>query len=532
MSDKGVENVGENLEKDILSELQRSIEKGTAKVDIVNDLSGMELDRIKDRIKSNVWYHPNSEKADETRNCLIINENTHAGIFLTAYIKEPSYEVFVPAASIDFSRDYMDFIDKQTNNYEKISSDNMNEVLYDSFSGKNYVFYGHDYYLAKDIDKIAELNKDNNILKGKGKVENETEQQPKVKEQETVETKNEEVNIRNRYYFEIDETAAKMAHKMNYYYPYIYGTKTNEYKTEVDEVYSIADKISTIKPMEPEEMESIYSLAKQFSKQLAENMNQAIKVESMCPSEMIAGASNISAEKRAQQSKARFNNREEYRKIESIKERLTNILNGKEKIPVINKHNHEKSDKKEFQKSEEQSQKKDIEKAQQGHQEEKKVEVNNKYFQKIENTEKTMLQLVFAGKPNEKMRDVLKDNYFRWSSEDNAWERRLTDNAKKASENVLNKFKELDEQGEVQFEKTDTQTKTHNGNMKFHGKEFEQRDYDFSKLEEQLRLSRDRKYKEALQGNLETKLENTEDILHQERLGMVEDVAIEIEIGE
>lgn len=521
-----------------------------------------------------------------------------------------------------------------------------------------------------------------------------------------------------RVYYEINEAAAKMAHGMKYYYPYIDGTQTREYKKVIDEAYSIADKI---KKNKPEAAESAYRLVNQYSKELAENINRSIEIDCMCPSDMIAGVKNISAKKRQQQNIARNKNMEEYKKIESIKETLKNIASGKESFQNIRSNDAEVSTPKEgeqeksFQplKGDEIKQKneQEIDRIIDGMTPEEKedhvqavefaidygqqeyiseedmklyeqiiderkenrnksrgknqvlefdgkdnkrilseseiatmdapthidvfhdklqemydlgeisyeefekrrtilyinnqigiyglerhkelftnlpmeqqievsqqvqkglqtlvnidelnngkisydtikaiatqgyiyqdgkvekashVETENKFFKKIENSEKMKLQLVFYGKPNEKIRDVLKENHFYWSAKDKAWQRLLTGNARYAFDTVLNELEKLDKQGEfkvdnIEVEEGHKKVSSNNSYKKYHGKEFEQRG-DNHDLENQLLSAQNNKIKKLLQTDTEPRLESEQNTLQQERLGMVEDVDLEIEI--
>lgn len=337
-----------------------------------------------------------------------------------------------------------------------------------------------------------------------------------------------------RIYQEINEDRAKIAHKMKYYYPYIEGTKTNDYKKEVDEAYSIADQIKKIRP---EAARQAYRLVNEYSMKLAENINQSIEIDCMCPSDMIAGAKNISAEMRKQQDTARMKNQQEYRKIKRIKKRLDNILTGKEKIQTkttsaIKESAEKLTEEKESTKQQQQSVEEKNQEQPQQTIEKSGIKQNNKYFKAVENIELEKLQLMFTGKPNEKMRDILKDNHFHWSWENRAWERALTDEAMKGANTVATKFEELEKQGKLEFEKLESSKPPYMQNKKFHGRKFEERDYDYTSLEKQLTLSRDRKYQEKIQGDLEPKLDQSQDKLHQEQLEMVEDVNMEIEIGE
>lgn len=333
-------------------------------------------------------------------------------------------------------------------------------------------------------------------------------------------------------YYSINENEAQTAHSMKYYYPYEHGTKTKEYREEVDKIYDLVTKITKVRP---EATETAYQLANQFSKEMADNMNQAIKIECMCPSDMIAGAKNISAKMRKQQDTARMKNHEEYRKIKKIEKRLNDIFNGKEKIQkkTINpiKESAEKSteERESLKLSQQLVEDKDNE---QQPLEESEIKLNNKYFKAVENTELEKLQLTFTGKPNEKMRDIMKDNHFHWSWENRAWETSLTDDAKEAAKNVAARFEELEKQGKLELEKLKNVKPSYMKNKKFHGKEFQSSNYDHDSLEKQVMLKQNKRIKEQLHDDTVTKLDQTQDILHQEQLGMVEDVDVEIEIGE
>ena len=56
-------------------------------------------------------------------------------------------------------------------------------------------------------------------------------------------------------------------------------------------------------------------------------------------------------------------------------------------------------------------------------------ENGNELFKVVKNTDIMRLQLIFDGKPEAEVRDILKQNGFRWSPKNGAWQRQLTDNA-------------------------------------------------------------------------------------------------------
>ena len=60
----------------------------------------------------------------------------------------------------------------------------------------------------------------------------------------------------------------------------------------------------------------------------------------------------------------------------------------------------------------------------------------------VENAEAMRVQLIFAGKPDEETRALLKANGFRWSPSFGAWQRQLTSNGIYATKTVLNNLKD------------------------------------------------------------------------------------------
>ena len=58
-------------------------------------------------------------------------------------------------------------------------------------------------------------------------------------------------------------------------------------------------------------------------------------------------------------------------------------------------------------------------------------------FRIVRNAEQNRLQILFDGKPDEATRSALKQNGFRWSPRNSAWQRQLTDNAERAARRAL-----------------------------------------------------------------------------------------------
>jgi hypothetical protein len=61
-----------------------------------------------------------------------------------------------------------------------------------------------------------------------------------------------------------------------------------------------------------------------------------------------------------------------------------------------------------------------------------------------ENTEIMRLQLFFEGKPDEETRKVLKSNGFKWAPSQQAWQRQLTNNARRALKSIIVQLQRAD----------------------------------------------------------------------------------------
>jgi hypothetical protein len=68
------------------------------------------------------------------------------------------------------------------------------------------------------------------------------------------------------------------------------------------------------------------------------------------------------------------------------------------------------------------------------------TEYNTSACKVVENTKLMRIQLFFDGKPAEETRNLLKSNGFKWSPNNMAWQRQLTDNARYATKQVLKKL--------------------------------------------------------------------------------------------
>ena len=166
-------------------------------------------------------------------------------------------------------------------------------------------------------------------------------------------------------YYTINESAARRANDMNSFSDYKPGSATAEYRQMVDKAVEIGERQK--KRVDPMYHEKIDSLVDTYARKLAENMNSSFSIEARVPSILIAGGSNFPVRKKEKQNAARDRNMEDWNEIHGGK-----------------------------------------------------VEANR---------EDNRLQIYFEEKPDEKTRETLKENGFRWSPKAGAWQRQLNDNA-------------------------------------------------------------------------------------------------------
>ena len=301
-----------------------------------------------------------------------------------------------------------------------------------------------------------------------------------------------------RIYHTINEGAAKTANDMMSFREYKTGSKTAEYKGYVDRAYDLADKIAEERP---DQAERVYSMAARYSKRMAEYMNREIHIGCMCPSVMISGSGNFPVRKKEKQNRAWDKNHEFYQETQKILSKMQSVLYGKDIIKSGDEDAIERLEEKlEALKECQETMKavnkairmKDTEKGDEelrlmGYSDEQIKELRkpdfcgrvgypdyalqnnnanihrvegrlkslkaakekgsqqseNQFFKVVENTEIMRLQLIFDGKPETDVREILKSNGFKWAPSQGAWQRQLTPNAKYAMQRVIKQMEEL-----------------------------------------------------------------------------------------
>ena len=283
-------------------------------------------------------------------------------------------------------------------------------------------------------------------------------------------------------YYTINEGAARRANDVNSYYDYKPGSATAEYRQMVDKAVEIAEHQK--KRVDPMYHEKIDSLVDTYARKLAENMNSSFSIEARVPSILITGGSNFPVRKKEKQNAARDRNMEEWndiqglldkirstgmggisaddpQAIQKLEAKLEKLQAAQDTMKAVNAYyrKHKTLDGCPNL-SAESIEKMKSEMSSQWHIEDKPypswaLSNNNAEIRRIKgriaeltkkqetayagwefdggkveaNREDNRLQIFFEEKPDEKTRETLKENGFRWSPKAGAWQRQLNDNA-------------------------------------------------------------------------------------------------------
>ena len=274
--------------------------------------------------------------------------------------------------------------------------------------------------------------------------------------------------------------------------------KTNEYRTYVDKAYEIGE---ARKNKYPDEADRIDYLCDKYARKLAEWYNEHFRVEAMCPSILISGAGNFPVHKKEKQNSRRETLRQKWNDIQKIVDRIAScgtdaiksndaraieklelkiekLTEEQEMMKAVNAYYRKNKTldgcpaltEEEIEKSKEEMAKgwniedkpfpgwalsnnnanirrlkerleklKAIKEA--GTQEHSEDEVGIEGLKIVENTEAMRIQLIFDDKPDDKTRELLKRNGFRWSPRFTAWQRNLNENVKWAARRVIEELK-------------------------------------------------------------------------------------------
>ena len=306
-------------------------------------------------------------------------------------------------------------------------------------------------------------------------------------------------------YYTINEGAARRAKEANSFSDYKPGSATAEYRQMVDKAVEIAEHQK--KRVDPMYHEKIDSLVDTYARKLAENMNSSFSIEARVPSILIAGGSNFPVRKKEKQNAAREKNYSEWndiqglldkirstgtggisaddpQAIQKLEAKLEKLQSAQETMKAVNAYyrKHKTLDGCPNL-SAERIEKMKGEMSSQWHIEDKPypswaLSNNNAEIRRIKgriaeltrkqetayagwefdggtvemNREDNRLQIFFEEKPDEKTRETLKENGFRWSPKAGAWQRQLNDNAIYAADR-LSCIKPLSGKSPVEIQK-------------------------------------------------------------------------------
>lgn len=290
-------------------------------------------------------------------------------------------------------------------------------------------------------------------------------------------------------YYTINEGAARRANDANSFSDYKPGSATAEYRSMVDKAVEIAEHQK--KRVDPMYHEKIDSLVDTYARKLAENMNNSFSIEARVPSVLITGGSNFPVRKKEKQNAARDRNMEEWNDIQGLldkirstgmggisaddpqavqklESKLEKLQAAQDTMKAVNAYyrKHKTLDGCPNL-SAESIEKMKADMSAQWHIEDKPypswaLSNNNAEIRRIKgriaeltkkqetayagwefdggkvemNREDNRLQIFFDEKPDEKTREALKENGFRWSPKAGAWQRQLNDNAIYAAEHL------------------------------------------------------------------------------------------------
>lgn len=287
-------------------------------------------------------------------------------------------------------------------------------------------------------------------------------------------------------YFEIDLEQARAAHEANSMREFDPKREEDGYLAQVDEAYEMAKRQAE---RFPEAAEKAYGLAERFSRRYAEWLNEGYRIDSMCPSVLVAGGGNFPTRKKERQNARRDAHMRRYADVMAIKRRISTVGTGGIKAgdPDAVERLEAKAERLEERQDEmkranvhyrkhgtlegfggigaEEAARIEEEMGQNGARqpfpawelsnnlanikrtreriealkrekesqaEDRHASVNGEPCTVIEDGEAMRLKLVFEDKPGDGTRAKLKANGFRWSPKNGAWQRQLTDNARRA----------------------------------------------------------------------------------------------------
>lgn len=287
-------------------------------------------------------------------------------------------------------------------------------------------------------------------------------------------------------YYEINEADARAAHEANSMGGFDFASEVEGYRERVDDAYRMADEQAE---RFPEVAERAYALADAFAHRYAEWLNAGYRIDAMCPSILISGGGNFPVRKKERQNARRDAHMKRYEGIIDIKRRIATVGTGgiqsgdpdaierleararrlEERHGMMKRANawyrkHGNLDGFDGMGADEREEAlkwmrllrerqpfpsytvanclasikrarrriEDLQREKESGTEDRGATINGEQCTVVENSGIMRLQLVFEDKPDAGTRSMLKSEGFRWSPKNGAWQRQLTDNARRA----------------------------------------------------------------------------------------------------
>ena len=301
-----------------------------------------------------------------------------------------------------------------------------------------------------------------------------------------------------RVYFTINEKDAAHARGMWSFTSYEPGSTTREYKAAVNEAYDLADEAAA---RNENAGVRAYAIAERYSRRMAEYYNRDISINLMCPSVLICGPANFPVKKKNRQVAAMDKNHEFYKDtqklldkirtmgtmtevikssdsdcLERLDDKLESLKALQEKMKAANaalrKKNTEEGDLdlmelgysvdgiKEprtpdfigrigYPAYSLQNNNQEIHRVEdrinslKAIKDKGTIEEKNEGYTYREDPESMRIQFVFDGKPSDDIRNILKQNGFRWAPSQGAWQRQLTRNGQWSADIVKKALKAI-----------------------------------------------------------------------------------------
>jgi hypothetical protein len=264
-------------------------------------------------------------------------------------------------------------------------------------------------------------------------------------------------------YYEINEDAARRAKEANSYDSYKEGSATAAYRAKVDAAAAAA-KVHKAK-VAPEYYGRIDALLDKYAKDLAAVINRGYEIEAMCPSILISGGGNFPVKKKERQNAARDANMKRYQQVEGIisqiqstgmggirsdeddaigklKRKLASLEEMRGQMKEINADARRRKEEPPYLRWQFDNLGQNIRRIKariaeleaEAEREPERLEGDGYHVE--EDPETKRIRFFFDGKPDERTRELLKSNGFRWSPSRKAWQRLLSENGRKAARRV------------------------------------------------------------------------------------------------